>query len=341
MPPGPKMTLKLGSKLAFVLLLSLLLLGVGVTLIMISALTDNPRNTNEYAYGNTSAVIATFSTLNVDSISLSTNNDEITRSFLADLETRFYYTDSCSSLRYTSTEYKNTTPFSLHERLIEIRYFLEHSFMSYNICSAANKQVDDHINFYILNNLQDSTKETPLPYKNYVRYWNLTVGFNENVSNQTKPENGWKCHKHQYKVHHRNYYPVVVLPPLNLPLDTVIKYWYQVNITQRKIDLAYLTPCKQNSDKSRATCRFNSHLPLPKHCIISEVTESKSEDLYVNIHIEYHKWAPGLPLYLSAGITSIFLSFVPCLCLYRHPIKKRVRKLPTDFVNSITATSRL
>ena len=340
------MTLMLGSKLVFVLLLSLLLLGVGVTLITISALTDNPRDTNEYAYGNTSAVIATFSTLNVGSITLSTNNDEITRSFLADLETRFYYTDSCSSLNdhSTRTEYKNTTPFSLHERLVEIRYFLEQSDISYNICSAANKEVDDHINFYILKNLHDSTEDTPLPYKDFAYYRNLTIGFNENVSNQTQPENGWKCHKLYYKIHHRNYYPVVVLPPQNVPLDTVIKYWYEFNITQKKINLGFLTPCEQSSDKSRATCHFNLHFPLQKHCIVTQVTanfESRTEDLYVNIDIEYHKWAPGLPIYLSAGITSIVLSLVPCLCLYRRPIKKRVRKLPTDIVNSITATSEL
>lgn len=340
---GPKITLRLGTKLVFVLLLSLLLLGGGVTLITVAALTDNPSNTNQYAYGNTSAVIASFSTLNVDSISLSTNNDEVTRRFdLADLETRFYYTDSCSNLHSTRAEYKNTTLVSLHERLVDIRYFLEQSDMSFNVCSAANKQVNDHINFYILNNLQDSLTDTALPYKHYERYWNLTVGFNENASNQTKPESGWNCCKLYYKIHRPNYYPVVVLPPQSIPVDAVIKYWYQVNITQRKIDTGYLTPCHQSSDKSR--CRPNSHLPLQKHCIIAQVKanfDSRSEDLYVNIRIEYLKWAPGLPIFLSAGTLGILLSLVPCLCLYRRPIKTRVKKLPSDFVNSITATSRL
>ena len=327
-------------------MLTLLFLGGGITLITVGALTDNPSSTNAVAYGNTSAVIATFSTLNVDSVSLFANTDELSQEFFTDLDTKYYFSDSCSSFHHFTSYPKESGIASLP--LKEIRYFLEDSILSYNICSAANVSVEHHIEFYILNDVQESTQLPPPPYKDYARYKKLKVGVSRNVSSQNMPEKGWKCYDRElyYKIKRHGYYPVVILPPQNLD-NTLIKYWYQQNITQRRINTSYLTPCQPNPDGSRTTCRPSSHLPLKEYCIVTHVstkTDSKltgAEDLYVNIHIQYHKWSPGLPLFIVAGIISICLSLVPCICLYRRALKEQVRKWPSDFYNSLQVTTRV
>ena len=342
--PQPQCTPYFSCKITFVVLLSLVLLGGGIALISVCALSDYPSSGSQLAYGNTSAVVATFSTLNVDSISLIANNDEISREMYIDLDTEFYYDDSCSHFEHVTTNQPPEKGKIVNHTLKEIQYFLEGSILSYYICSAANVTVGEHIHFYILDNLQETFMDDP-PYDSFVLYKALCIGLNESVSNQTKPEAGWKCYELTYTIERRGYYPVVVFPPLPPPENTLIKYWYQANITQRSINTSVLTPCNPSSNQSLPTCHPTSHLPLTKSCIIAHVTvnntESKhaTDDLYVNIDIQYHNWTPGLPLFIVAGVACVVASVIPCAVLYRYQLKKRVRRLPSDFMNSLRVST--
>ena len=340
-------------KIVLIILFSLTLLGGGITLIAVGALTDIPKSTDTDAYGNTSAVIATFSTLNVDEISLSEDSDPISLQKYVDFKTDYYLTDSCLNLPSINTSFTNSSILSLPSKTI--RYFLKGSVLSYNICSAANVTGDYIFDFFILKNLRDSAQNPPPPYKDPVRYSLLKVGFSENVTNEHEPGPGWKCHyeSNDYNLHYSvkrdGYYPVIILPPKSPPQNALIKYWYQVNIAQRHIDTTSrrLSLCQPNADST--TCRPISHLPLAKYCIVAHVKansvlkfkQDEAEDLYVNIRIEYHKWAPGLPLFIASGILSVVLSLVPCICLYRRPLKKKVRQLPSDLLQSLHVSTEV
>ena len=222
---------------------SLVLLGGGVTLISVSALSDHPSDGSQLTYGGTSVVVATFPTLNVRSVSLTAITVEINWKVDTDFETNFYYVSSCSNLHVTNDTENETIIVEVPSEpqpLKEIRYFLKGSILSYNICSATNNthaQENKHINFYILNNLREATVDIPPPYDHFVHHKQLNIGYNESVSSQNEPDVGWKCffgRDLSYTIKDHGYYPVIIVPPLKPPENTLIKYWYQANIMQKE-----------------------------------------------------------------------------------------------------------
>ena len=230
-------------------------------------------------------------------------------------------------------------------QLREVVRTVQQAAFTYNICSAANVSVGDreHIHFYILNNLQETTRNIPPPYDHFVYYKQLKIG----VSSQNEPDDGWKCKELSYTIKNRGYFPVIIAPPPQPPANTSIRYWYQANIKQTTINTTSLTPCKTNSNQSLTTCYPTSHLPLKMSCVVARIiamnTESEcaAEDLYVNINIQYHDWKPGLPLFLVAGAVCVVASVIPCTILYRYRLKKQVMKFPSDFINSVHVSTKV
>ena len=314
------------SKVILTLGIALVLLGGGIAMITVGALSGIPHNEGTLAYENTSSVVTTFNTLNTKEVTLQSDAE-------FDIKAQYYKADSCSNL--PSLTMYSTIPGNLSLPPKVIGYFLEGSVLSYKVCSAADAKVgaNQAIQFYILDNLKDSSRKPPPPYESPSQHSTIKVGYNANVANQSKPGPGWICSKESeltFRVSKQSYYAVVVFPP-TVSDDINVKYWYQSNITHKKIKHSSLTPFCPNSSESECTLHVTKHLPLEEHCVIAHIEEiyQQGEDAYIRIQITFRVWN-GLVLFVCLGAVLVLASLVPCIVLCRRPLRKNIVTLQNE-----------
>ena len=309
-------------KVILVLGIALLLVGGGIAMITVGALSGIPHNEETLVYENTSAVVTTFVTLNTKEVTLQSDAE-------FDIETQYYKGDSCSNLP-SVTKY-STIPGNLSLPPKMIGYFLEGSVLSYNVCSAADINVSENkaIQFYILDNLRDSSRKPPPPYEGPSQHRTIKLGYNASVANQSKPGPGWICSNESeltFRVSKQSYYAVVVFPP-SISDDIKVKYWYESNITHKKIDHSFLTPFCPNNPENECTLHVMKHLPLEEHCVIAHIEEiynRQGEDAYIRIQITFRVWIVGLVLLCFFGAVSVLAPLVLCIVICRRPLRKNI-----------------
>ena len=301
-------------------------------MITVGAISEIPHNKETLTYENTSAVVTSFTTLNTKEATLQSDAD-------VDIEMQYYQADSCSNLPSVTTNSTINGNLSLPPKLIQ--YFLEGSVLSYNICSAADEEVSDThvIEFYILNNLQESSGTPPPPYESPSWHQKIKIGYNASVADQSEPGPGWICSKESeltFSVSKQSFYAVVVLPP-SISDNVKVKYWYQSNITHKGIQISSLTPCP-NSSLSGCTFHVRKHLPFEERCIIAHTNgdgDLQEHDAYIRIQITFRVWN-GLVLFVCLGAVLVLASLVPFIVLCRRPLRRKMVALPTDIIQSVS-----
>lgn len=273
--------------------------------------------------------MTSFTTLNTKDIILQSDAD-------VDIETQYYQADSCSDLPSITTNKTINGNLSLPPKLIQ--YFLESSVLRYNICSAADKEVSHThvIEFYILNNLQESSGTPPPPYKSPIRHQKIKIGYNASVADQFEPEPGWHCSDVSYRVSKQSFYAVVVLPP-SISDDVTVKYWYQSNVTHKGIRISSLSHCP-NSSLSACTLHVHKHLPFDECCVIAHtkgVSNLQEHDAYIRIRITFTVWS-GLALFVGLGAVLVLVSIIPCIVFCRRPLGRRMVAFSTDIIQSVS-----
>jgi len=296
-------------------------------MITVGAVSEIPHNKETLTYENTTAVVTSFNTFNTEEVTLQSDAE-------FDIETQYYYhTKPCSKLPHFTTQSTITGNLSLPPKMIG--YFLEGSFISYKVCAAADVEVDAHhaIQFYILDNLKDSSRKPPPPYESPTEHWTIKVGHNASVANQSEPGPGWICSKESeltFSVSKQGYYAVVVFPP-SISENIRVKYWYQSNITHKGIQRSSLTPCP-NSSESVCTIRVMRDLPFEEHCVIAHIEEiynRQADDAYIRVQITFKAWN-GLILFFILGIVFVVIPIIFCICLCRRTLQKASVVLQTE-----------
>ena len=296
-------------------------------MITVGAVSEIPHDKEILTYDNTSAVITSFTTLNTKGVTLQSNAE-------FDIETQYYRADSCSNIPSYTAYSTITGNLSLPPKMIG--YFLEGSVLSYKVCSAADVKIAPYqaIQFYILDNLKESsTKPSPF-YESPTRHWTIKVGYNASVANQSEPGPGWICSKEtelMFSISKQSYYEVIVFPP-SISENVRVKYWYQSNITHKGIQRSSLTPICPNNSENACTFQVGKHLPLEKHCVVAHIQDihnRQADDAYIRIQITFKVWN-GLALFVCLGILLVVASLIPCIIGMRQLQKKCRTTPPTD-----------